>query len=148
MQCQAKATLRSEVDAQPRVQPDPPFGAVHSWRAPVATGRLTRALGVGHTAMIRDRETAQRVLDELFDVSSRLDRSVSAVRDSCSESELISYRRAVGNVLGEMWDGFSSRSFPRILISRRLSCGSPIPTDPHNEFRAPGSYRRATGALG
>ena len=55
--------------------------------------------------MIHDREIAKRVLDELFDMSGRLDRSVATVRDGCSESELIGYRRAVGNVLGEMWDG-------------------------------------------
>ena len=54
--------------------------------------------------MIRDREIAQRVLTELFDVSGQLDGSVATVRDGCSESELITYRRAVGNVLGELWD--------------------------------------------
>ena len=48
---------------------------------------------------------AKRLLDALFDVSGQLDRSVATVRDCCSESELIGYRRAIGNVLGEMWDG-------------------------------------------
>ena len=55
--------------------------------------------------MIRDRDTAKRVLAELFDVSGQLDNSVAVVRDCCTEPELIAYRRAIGNVLGEMWDG-------------------------------------------
>ena len=54
--------------------------------------------------MIRNRDTAQRVLAELFDVSGQLDHSVAMVRDHCTEAELIAYRRAIGNVLGEMWD--------------------------------------------
>jgi hypothetical protein len=54
--------------------------------------------------MIHDREVAKRVLDELFDVSGRLDRSVSTVKEGCPELELVVYRRAVGNVMGGMWD--------------------------------------------
>jgi hypothetical protein len=54
--------------------------------------------------MISDREISKQLLDELFDISGRLDWSVVTVRDQCSESELIDYRRAVGQVMGEMWD--------------------------------------------
>jgi hypothetical protein len=55
--------------------------------------------------MISDRDTAKQLLDELFDISARLDRSVATVQDRCSDAELVVYRRAIGNVLGEMWDG-------------------------------------------
>ena len=53
--------------------------------------------------MIADRDTAKQILDELFDLSGRLDWSVATVRDRCPESELIVYRRAIGQVMGEMW---------------------------------------------
>jgi len=52
--------------------------------------------------MISDREISRQLLDELFDISGRLDWSVATVRDQCSEAELIDYRRAVGQVMGEM----------------------------------------------
>jgi hypothetical protein len=54
--------------------------------------------------MIADRDIAKQILDELFDVSGRLDWSVATVQDHCPESELILYRRAIGQVMGEMWD--------------------------------------------
>jgi hypothetical protein len=54
--------------------------------------------------MITDRDIAKQILDELFDVSGRLDWSVATVKDRCPESELIPYRRAIGQVMGEMWD--------------------------------------------
>ena len=54
--------------------------------------------------MITDRDTAKQILDELFDLSGRLDWSVATVQDHCPESELIVYRRAIGQVMGEMWD--------------------------------------------
>ncbi len=53
--------------------------------------------------MIANRDTAKQILDELFDLSGRLDWSVATVRDRCPESELIAYRRAIGQVMGEMW---------------------------------------------
>jgi hypothetical protein len=46
--------------------------------------------------VISDRDTAKQILDELFDLSGRLDWSVATVRDRCPESELIVYRRAIG----------------------------------------------------
>jgi hypothetical protein len=55
--------------------------------------------------MITDRDTAKKILDELFDLSGRLDWSVATVQDHCPEAELILYRRAIGQVMGEMWDG-------------------------------------------
>jgi len=60
-------------------------------------------LGIGDIQMIADRDTAKQILDELFDLSGRLDWSVATVRDRCPESELIAYRRAIGQVMGEMW---------------------------------------------
>jgi hypothetical protein len=54
--------------------------------------------------MIRDPDIAKQLLGELFDVSGRLDQSVAVVRDGCSEAELVAYRRAIGQVMGEMWD--------------------------------------------
>ncbi len=54
--------------------------------------------------MIIDREISKQLLGELFDISGRLDWSVATVRDHCSESELVAYRRAIGQVMGEMWD--------------------------------------------
>ena len=50
--------------------------------------------------MIANRDTAKQILDELFDLSGRLDWSVATVRDRCPESELIAYRRAIGQVMG------------------------------------------------
>ena len=55
--------------------------------------------------MIHDRDVAKQVLDDLFEVSSRLDWSVATIKDCCPESELTLYRRAIGQVMGEMWDG-------------------------------------------
>lgn len=54
--------------------------------------------------MIRDPDIAKQLLHELFAVSGRLDQSVAVVRDGCSEPELVAYRRAIGQVMGEMWD--------------------------------------------
>ena len=53
--------------------------------------------------MITDRDIAKQLLGELFDIGGRLDASVATVRDHCAESELIDYRRAIGQVMGEMW---------------------------------------------
>ena len=44
--------------------------------------------------MIADRDVAKRILEELFEVGSRLDWSVATVKDRCPESELVPYRRA------------------------------------------------------
>jgi len=54
--------------------------------------------------MVSDSAIAKQLLDELFDISSRLDASVAKVQELCPESELIVYRRGVGEVMGEMWD--------------------------------------------
>ena len=54
--------------------------------------------------MITDSKSAKALLHALFEASGCLDASVGIARDACSESEFISYRGAVGDVMGEMWD--------------------------------------------
>jgi hypothetical protein len=49
------------------------------------------------------------------------------VRDGCSESELTSYWRAVGNVMGEMWDGILKPILSAPPTLRYRSCRSPMP---------------------
>ena len=54
--------------------------------------------------MITNPEAAKALLDTLFDASGRLDESVSTARNMCPDPEFLEFRRAVGQVLGEMWD--------------------------------------------
>jgi len=54
--------------------------------------------------VIADPKAAKTLLDALFEISGRLDASVATARDSCPEPEFVEYRRAVGEVLGDMWD--------------------------------------------
>ena len=51
-----------------------------------------------------DHETARKISTIIHDISSRLDESVAIAQNECSEQEFVTYRRAVGNVLGELWD--------------------------------------------
>jgi hypothetical protein len=52
--------------------------------------------------MIKDRAIAEHVSKLMLEFGSRLNESVVAVRDSCSDAEFQAYRIAVGKVLGEM----------------------------------------------
>jgi hypothetical protein len=52
--------------------------------------------------MINDRAVAERISQLFLDVGKRLDESVALVQASCSPSELQSYRRAVGEIMGAM----------------------------------------------
>ena len=54
--------------------------------------------------MITDTAVAKQILDELFEVSGRLDCSVAIVQDNSPEIDLVTYRRAIGRVLAELWD--------------------------------------------
>ena len=69
----------------------------------VSRKQVKLPLGIGDIQMIANRDIAKQILDELFDLSGRLDWSVATVRDRCPESELVAYRRAIGQVMGEMW---------------------------------------------
>jgi hypothetical protein len=51
-----------------------------------------------------DRDTARHVLTELHAAASALDYSVQVALERCSEEELEVFRRAIGEVLGELWD--------------------------------------------
>jgi hypothetical protein len=52
-----------------------------------------------------NKETAAKISALMLDLSGRLDESVALVEQECEQDELVVYRRAVGNVLGEIWDG-------------------------------------------
>jgi len=51
-----------------------------------------------------NQEVARQITSTMHDIASRLDESVLLVQER-SPSDLGNYRRAVGQVLGEMWDG-------------------------------------------
>ena len=52
--------------------------------------------------MIKDLEVAQYISDLMIEVGGRLDSSVQVVARKCPQEESQAYKRAVGNVLGEM----------------------------------------------
>ena len=49
-------------------------------------------------------ETARKISAIMLDISAKLDESVAIAQSECTDEELVAYRRAVGNVLGEVWD--------------------------------------------
>lgn len=52
--------------------------------------------------MIEDERIAKQISDLMLECGARLDESVLLVKNSCSESELNTYRRAVGEIMGNM----------------------------------------------
>jgi len=52
--------------------------------------------------MIRDAAVAQQISEMMIEISGRLDRSITTVKDRCSSEEFETYRRAVGRIMGEM----------------------------------------------
>ena len=54
--------------------------------------------------MISDARVARLLLDELFAASGDLDHSVATALAECPTPEFEAYRRAVGQVLAEMWE--------------------------------------------
>jgi hypothetical protein len=54
--------------------------------------------------MISSSDSAKALLNLLFEASGTLDTSVAVAQEACPEAEFLEYRRAIGNVLGDMWD--------------------------------------------
>lgn len=52
--------------------------------------------------MIRDNAVARQISEMMIEISGRLDRSVTTVKERCSSEEFETYRRAVGHIMGEM----------------------------------------------
>jgi hypothetical protein len=50
------------------------------------------------------QETAKKISAIMLDASAKLDESVAIAQSECTDEELVVYRRAVGNILGEIWD--------------------------------------------
>ncbi|MCP3669199.1 MAG: hypothetical protein GY814_01925 [Gammaproteobacteria bacterium] len=48
------------------------------------------------------KEVATEIVDLMMEFGGRLNQSVALVQDNCSEDELVSYRRAVGKLMGAM----------------------------------------------
>jgi hypothetical protein len=52
--------------------------------------------------MISDEEIAKNVSDLMLEFAARLNASTAVVRDRCPTEEFHKYRRAVGQVMGDM----------------------------------------------
>jgi hypothetical protein len=52
--------------------------------------------------MIRDAAVARQISETMIEISGRLDRSITTVKERCSSEEFETYRRAIGRILGEM----------------------------------------------
>jgi hypothetical protein len=52
--------------------------------------------------MIKDKVIAESVSKLMLEFGGRLDASMVAVQDNCSEAEFHAYRLAVGKILGDM----------------------------------------------
>lgn len=52
--------------------------------------------------MIEDEQVAKQISDLMLEYGARLDASVLLVKNTCSEGELKTYRRAVGEIMGNM----------------------------------------------
>lgn len=52
--------------------------------------------------MIENERIAKQISDLMLEYGARLDESVLLVKNSCSEAELKTYRRAVGEIMGNM----------------------------------------------
>ncbi|WP_444935805.1 hypothetical protein ACJJIW_16870 [Microbulbifer sp. JMSA004] len=48
------------------------------------------------------KEVAGEIVSLMLEFGARLDQSVALVQDNCSKDELVSYRRAVGKLMGNM----------------------------------------------
>jgi hypothetical protein len=54
--------------------------------------------------MIKNAEIARQISDLMIEIGGRLDGSVLVVQQRCSPEEFRVYRRAIGQVLGDMLD--------------------------------------------
>jgi hypothetical protein len=54
--------------------------------------------------VVSNKAFAKEVTDLLLQYSDRLDGSVAHAKDVCSQAEFEAYRRAVGEVMGAIWD--------------------------------------------
>ena len=54
--------------------------------------------------MITNKVVAKEIAEVLLEVSGKLDESVARAQQACSDAEFQSYRRAVGHIMGELWD--------------------------------------------
>ena len=52
--------------------------------------------------MIHNRDVAKRVSELMLDCSTRLNESITLVRDECDPEEFKAYRLAVGKVMAEI----------------------------------------------
>lgn len=52
--------------------------------------------------MIDNKETAKQISDLMLELGGKLNQSVALVKDTCDESQLIAYRKVVGQLMGTM----------------------------------------------
>jgi hypothetical protein len=52
--------------------------------------------------MIKNKDVAEKISLLMLDVGSRIDESISMVKEQCSDIEFDMYRKAAGKVMGEM----------------------------------------------
>jgi len=57
---------------------------------------------IGGLRMLKNKDVAQSISVLMIEFSSRINGSISMVKDQCSEAEFNEYRRAAGRVMGEM----------------------------------------------
>jgi hypothetical protein len=65
----------------------------------------------GGPQVVRDKAFAKEASELLLEYANRLDGSVAQARTICSDAEFEAYRRAVGEVMGQMWDQLLSPIF-------------------------------------
>lgn len=52
--------------------------------------------------MIKNKDVAETISLLMLDIGSRIDESISLVKEHCSDTEFDMYRKAAGKVMGEM----------------------------------------------
>jgi hypothetical protein len=87
---------RDRTSAGQKKRADYVIRVIHRLRIP---SMLDRTL----IAMIENLDTARRVNDLLLEISGKLDESVALVQSTCSETTFISYRSAIGKVMGRIF---------------------------------------------
>jgi len=52
--------------------------------------------------MIKNKDVAEKISLLMLEFGSRIDESLSVVKQQCGDEEFANYRKAVGKVIGEM----------------------------------------------
>ena len=87
-----------------------------------------------------DIDVAERLSRLMLRLSANLDQSVAYVQDNCSDSEFKEYRRAVGQILGEICVEIEEKIWKEHPSLRPLQSNGPYVAD--ESVYEPHFYRR------